>query len=212
MRSRLNLGTRRIVYTVGRLDERKGHDLVIEALPAVIKQIPDILYLIGGTGSNYETLKQKVDKLHLTDYVRFCGKIAPEDIVMFHQLGDVFVMPNRTLDNGDTEGFGIVFLEANACGKPVIGGDSGGVADAVENGVTGFLVNPYETADLCSRIICLLSDSSKAAKMGDSGRQRAWHRFRWPILAKNLENVLMRMVFCNSLKNITGTYEKALSE
>ena len=194
LREKYHLGREKVIYTVGRLDERKGHDLVIEALPALIERVPDILYLIGGTGRQGESLRKKVRELGLERYVRFCGYIPDEDIAAFHRLGDVFVMPNRTLDDGDTEGFGIVFLEANACGKPVIGGASGGAFDAIDQGVTGFLVDPYQTEELCEKIVRLLSDPVLAAEMGESGRQRAWHRFRWPVLAGLLEELLLDTV------------------
>lgn len=194
LRDRYDIGHRHVIYTVGRLDLRKGHDLVIEVLPAVIEKIPDVIYLIGGVGQNVQPLKQKVSKMGLDNHVLFCGYIPDDEIVAFHQLGDVFVMPNRTLDDGDTEGFGIVFLEANACSKPVIGGACGGVFDAIEQGVNGFLVNPSDAGELCEKIISLLSDPSLAAAMGASGRQRAWQKFRWPVLATQLEDLFFSTV------------------
>ncbi|GFO56857.1 hypothetical protein GMSM_38640 [Geomonas sp. Red276] len=182
---------RRVIYTVGRLDPRKGHDRVIEALPALIDRIPNLLYLVGGTGRNLEPLKRRVKELGLEAHVRFCGFIADEEIVAFHQLGELFVMPNRTLADGDTEGFGIVFLEAGACGRPVIGGNCGGVPDAVRDCETGFLVDPYRSGELTERILYLLEHRAEAVRMGEAGRRRAWQEFRWPHLAGRLEGVLL---------------------
>jgi len=194
LRTKYGTAKRKIILTVGRLDKRKGHDLIVNSLPSIITFVPDILYLIGGTGEYIDSLKQKVETLDLGNYVLFCGFIPDEDIVAFHQLADIFVMPNRMLEDGDTEGFGIVFLEANASGKPVIGGACGGALDAVENGITGYLVNPYHTEELTERIVYLLTHPEVAHKMGETGRSRAWNCFRWPYLTAKLERSLSEAV------------------
>lgn len=193
LRQKYRLDGRKVIYTVGRLDLRKGHDLVIEALPWLIERMPEIIYLIGGTGRNLEPLKQIVREKGLEEHVLFCGFVPDEEIIAFHQAGDLFVMPNRTLEDGDTEGFGIVFLEANACGKPVIGGASGGAFDAVADGVTGFLIDPRSIEELSGKIACLLSDPALAARMGEAGRQRAWQHFRWPVVARQLEEWFLQV-------------------
>lgn len=174
---------KKVIYTVGRLDERKGHDLVIKSLPAIIEQVPEVVYLVGGKGPHLKKLKSLVDELHLHDYVKFCGFIAEKDIVAFHHAGDVFVMPNRILPDGDTEGFGIVFLEAAAAGKPVIGGRAGGAVDAVMDGKTGFLVDPHSQDEFVEKAVFLLTSASQADTMGDQGKTRAMEGFRWPVLA-----------------------------
>jgi phosphatidylinositol alpha-1,6-mannosyltransferase len=192
LRLRFGCANRRLIYTVGRLDERKGHDLIIAALPKIISRVPNVLYLIGGSGANIYNLRKKVSELHLNDYVLFCGFIAEEDIVAFHRLGEVFVMPNRTMEDGDTEGFGIVFLEANACGKPVIGGACGGAFDAIDQGVTGYLVDPYSSNELVEKILYLLTNPQIASKIGVAGRDRAWQQFRWPLLSSKLKNAILK--------------------
>jgi len=187
---------KKVLYTVGRLDERKGHDLVIKSLPAIIERVADVVYLIGGKGPHLSKLKSLVDELHLHDYVKFCGFIAEKDIVAFYHAGDVFVMLNRILPDGDTEGFGIVFLEAFASGKPVIGGRAGGAVEAVEDGVTGYIVNPYETYEFVEKVTYLLANPDKAEAMGEEGKKRAWNRFRWPVLAEKFENELNPRILC----------------
>jgi len=182
-KKKFGVAGRKVLYTVGRLDERKGHDLVIKALPAIIKQIPNVIYLIGGEGPYWAKLQNLVNELSLHDYVNFCGFIEPKNIVAFHHAGDVFVMPNRVLPDGDTEGFGIVFLEAGAAGKPVIAGRAGGAVDAVIDGTTGFLVDPYSSKELIQKVIMVLNDKELESRLGYQGRERAWNHFRWEILA-----------------------------
>lgn len=185
-KKKFGLSGKKVLYTVGRLDKRKGHDLVIRALPEIIKHFPDVVYAIGGSGPQMATLKNMVTKFQLDDYVRFYGFVAGSEIVEFHKAGDVFAMPNRTLADGDTEGFGIVFLEANAVGNPVIGGKAGGAVDAVEDGITGFLVDPYTTGEFVEKMLFLLSEPNRAEVIGKNGKQRAWEKFLWPKLANEM--------------------------
>ncbi len=180
---------KKILYTVGRLDARKGHDLVIKALPEIIDKHPDVVYLIAGTGPNLENLKRDVCKANLQDYVRFLGFVPDEDLPALHRAGDIFVMPNRILDDGDTEGFGIVFLEAAASGKPVIGGNAGGAVEALKDGYNGFIVDPYEVSPLAKKILYLINHKNDACVMGDRGRRRAWDDFRWSVLAHKAQDI-----------------------
>jgi phosphatidyl-myo-inositol dimannoside synthase len=182
-----NVEGKRVLYTVGRLDKRKGHDLVIRSLPEILKRFPNVIYLIAGTGPNIEDLRKDVEKYGVSDVVRFLGFVQESDIMSLHQAGDIFVMPNRILEDGDTEGFGIVFLEASASGKPVIGGRAGGAVEAIENGVSGYVVNPYDDCELIEKIIYLLDNGDVAKLMGANGKERAWERFRWPVLVERFE-------------------------
>ena len=178
---------KKILYTVGRLDIRKGHDLVISALPEIIEKYPDIVYLIVGTGPNYDKLKMTVTNYKLNKYVKFLGFIPDEDLPNVYSAGDIFVMPNRMLANGDTEGFGIVFLEAAASGKPIICGNTGGAVEAVDNGLNGFVINPNEKQELINKIIYLFEHREKMIAMGNVGKTRAFNNFRWKILAAKLQ-------------------------
>src|SRR5207248_11117209 len=118
----------------------------------------------------------------LDDCVRFLGRVGDEDLVPLMQAADVFVHPNRELENGDVEGFGIVFLEANACGVPVIGGRSGGTPDAVQDGVTGFLVDPNDVDEIAGRVTLLLENRGLRERMGSAGREWA-AGFTWDAAA-----------------------------
>jgi phosphatidylinositol alpha-1,6-mannosyltransferase len=127
--------------------------------------------LIAGTDPNLYGLKKDVEKYGLKDFVQFLDFVPEDEIRGLHKAGDIFVMHNRILDDGDREGFGIVFLDASASGKPVIGGRGGGAVEAVEDGVTGYTVNPYETDDLVEKVTFLLANPDKAEAIGKEGME-----------------------------------------
>ena len=145
LRARYGLTGKRVLLTVGRLSERKGIDRVIEALPAVLARHPDVHYLIVGDGPYRAQLDQLIAARHVSGSVRFAGTVSDEELLAHYAIADVFVMPHRELPSGDTEGFGVVFLEANACGVPVIAGRAGGARDAVEDQVNGLTVDGEDT-------------------------------------------------------------------
>lgn len=182
------------IYTMARLDKRKGHDLVIEALPLIKKKIPNIMYRIGGEGPALSYLKELANKYDVDSNVAFEGLIHEDDVKKFHLKGDIFVMPNRTLNDGDTEGFGITFLEAGAAGKPVIGGHAGGAIEAIADGVTGYLVDPKSIEDIANKIIFLFEHYDIMLKYGNAGQKRASEEFSWPFLINKFENELRRFI------------------
>lgn len=167
--ARYGLAGKQVLLTVGRLVERKGIDTMLRALPMVLAQNPDARYLIVGSGDYRPALDALVAELGLGDAVIFAGRVAQEDLVAHYQLCDLFVMPNRELDNHDTEGFGLVFLEANACGKAVIGGRAGGVVEAVRDGETGLIVDSTDVAAVATAVTGLLQDDERRSAMGERG-------------------------------------------
>ncbi|CCE24391.1 protein of unknown function [Methylotuvimicrobium alcaliphilum 20Z] len=164
---------KRILLTVGRLVQRKGIDKTLQALPEIIKKIPNIHYLIVGSGEFQPNLETIVKELALENFVTFAGRIAEEDLVKYYQSCDLFVMPNRELADHDTEGFGLVFLEANACKKAVIGGRAGGAVEAISHGKTGLLVDGNNPEEIASAIIELLTDETKRKEIEETGYQYA---------------------------------------
>lgn len=179
----------KIILTLARVIERKGHDSVMRALPTVLKKIPDLKYIIAGSyEKNYfQKLQKLIDDLNLRDVVIFTGYVQPHEIPLYYNLCDAYIMPSRELENtGDTEGFGITYLEANACEKPVIGGKSGGVADAIVDGKTGFLVSPNNEDEIADKLILLLSDSGLAQKLGKNGRDRIEKGYTWNTITKDI--------------------------
>lgn len=183
------VGDKKVLLTISRLENRKGHDQVIKILPQVIKAYPHVKYLIGGAGEEEQNLRTLVDQLNLHEYVEFLGKIPPEALLDYYNLSDIFVMPVREMPDGNTEGFGIVFLEANACRKPVIGGNAGGVPSAIRDGYNGFLIDGNNEKELYSVILKLLQDDSLREKMG--GNALAWvKKFTYEKAVKGLQEFI----------------------
>jgi len=158
--ARYGLEGRRVLLTVGRLSERKGMDRVIASLPALRAKLPDLVYLMVGDGPHRSALEAQAASLGVADCVVFAGAVPPEELVDHYALADLFIMANRELPNGDTEGFGLVFLEANACGIPVIAGRAGGSVDAVTDGVNGLMVDGQDSAGIETAVLRLFGDTA----------------------------------------------------
>ena len=156
--ARYGLDGRPVLLTVSRLYARKGMDRVIESLPAVLRQCPDLIYLIVGEGYYRPTLENLVALHDLGRNVIFAGAVPDYELTEHYALGDVFIMANREMPDGETEGFGLVFLEANACGLPVIAGQAGGSVDAVTDQVNGLVVDGDDTASIAAAIIRMFGD------------------------------------------------------
>jgi len=157
--ARYGLEGRRVLLTVSRLYARKGIDRVIECLPSVLPHFPDLVYLIVGEGSYRPELEQLVSQHDLGAHVVFAGAVPDHELVEHYSLGDVFIMANREMPDGETEGFGLVFLEANACGLPVIAGKAGGSVDAVTDQVNGLVVDGDNPVAIAEAVTALFSAS-----------------------------------------------------
>jgi phosphatidylinositol alpha-1,6-mannosyltransferase len=178
VRKALNIGESPLILTVGRLQRRKGHDMIIKALPHVKRTIPNVMYLIVGTGEEFCNLKKLISDVGVTESVIFVGRVSDEDLPYYYAACDVFVMPNREID-ADIEGFGMVYLEAAAAGKPVIGGRSGGTDDAILEGTTGLRVDGNSITEIANAMVSLLSNPEKSKLMGESGRRWVEKEFTW---------------------------------
>lgn len=192
-KKKLGIEGKKVILTLARLQERKGHDKVIEAMSAVLKVIPNAVYLISGKpkGEYYERLNSLVQTLGLEKEVKFIGYVPQNDLTLIYNCCDLYIMPSRELaSQGDTEGFGITYLEANGCAKPVIGGRSGGVVDAIEDGVNGFLVDPLSKDDIAEKLIKILSDEAFAHQIGHTARARVLNEFSWENISRRLAEKL----------------------
>jgi phosphatidylinositol alpha-1,6-mannosyltransferase len=178
VRQRHNLGQSPVILTVGRMQRRKGHDMVIKALPSVVHRVPDVKYLIVGTGEEQTTLYKIAQDMGVLERVVFAGQVPAGELAAYYAACDVFVMPNRQI-GPDIEGFGIVFVEASAAGKPVIGGDSGGTEDAILHGVTGWRVDGTNVEAIATAVTTLLTEPGLAKAMGSQGRYRVVTEFSW---------------------------------
>jgi len=170
VRSKYGLQDNKVMITVSRLVERKGHDITLRAVRQVMTRIPDLKYVICGEGPYRSELERLVQQYELDDVVVFTGGIPDHELHQLYQCSDLFIMPSRDIkEKGDVEGFGIVFLEANYYRLPVIGGNSGGIPDAVRDSVTGYLVDPLDEKEIADRIEQLVMDEDLARTLGDNG-------------------------------------------
>ncbi len=183
IKNRLGLHEKRILLTLARLDSRKGHDIVLRALPTVLASYPNTLYVIAGKGDNEHHLRNLVSQLGLEQNVIFTGFISEEDKAPLYFASDVYVLLSRQEDV-KVEGFGITLLEASACGRPVVAGKHGGVVDAVEDGRTGLLVDPHDPNEVAKTINCLLKDTDFAYELGRNGRLKVEKEANWVNVAE----------------------------
>lgn len=173
----------------------KGHDTLIRVLPLVRARCPGARLRIAGDGPLREYLQRIARSVGVDDAVDFLGEVADESLPDLYRTSDAFVLMSReSPSKGGAEGFGIVILEAGACGKPVVAGRSGGLVDAVEDGVTGILVDPEDPAAVAEALIAVLSDQALAQRMGQAGRQRVLARFTWDTVIGDARRVFEEAV------------------
>jgi len=184
LRRGLGAEGRRVLLTVARLVRRKGIDTVLEALPEVADRIPDVLYLVAGDGPDRGRLERVAYQLGVAGRVRFLGQV-PGDVARYHNACDLFVMPTRTEPEG-AEGFGLVFLEAGACEKPVVGARGGGAVDAIVHEETGLLVPPNDPPALARALVRVLDDPELARRMGRAGREHVLRHGTWDHAAQRI--------------------------
>jgi len=174
---------RRVIVSVGRLVHRKGQDKLIEAMPEVLMKFPDAVLLFVGDGPIKGMLKNSARQLGVSNHIAFAGKVSHSSLPDYICLGEVFAMPVRSRFFGlEVEGLGIVYLEASACGLPVIAGNSGGAPDAVIPNVTGLVVDGTDKSEIADAICRLLKDPIVAKQMGQAGRGwviENWKNSQW---------------------------------
>lgn len=175
---------------VGRLVPRKGADVLIEAVGSLRSTHPDLTLAIAGTGRD----RERLDRLALRKRapVRFLGRVPDTRLPDLYACSDIFAAPNRTRWGGlEQEGFGIVFIEAAACGVPQVAGNSGGAPEAVEHGTTGLLVDqPDDPSAVAAALACLLDNPIARQRLGEQSRQRAVELFDYDVLAARLATYL----------------------
>lgn len=177
------LRSRRLLLSVSRLVPRKGHADLIRALPAIISSHPDIHCLIVGDGPEAGPLNEMIAAAGLEAHCSLLGPVPFARLISLYRSAELFVLPCQTQSNGDTEGFGLVFVEANACGLPVVGGAAGGTIEALIDGETGLLVDGADPADIARAVNRLLADPGLAARLAEGGRRRA-AGMGWPLVAE----------------------------
>ena len=190
LRKDLGLVDKKVIVSVGRLVHRKGQDILIQSMPAVLAKHPTAHILMVGEGPYRKDLTKMVSELNLIDAVTFIGRIQYKELPRYICAGDIFVMPSRSRLAGlEVEGLGIVYLEASSCALPVIAGRSGGAPDAVDEGVTGFSVDGTSPLEVSKAIIKLFDDPAKAKEMGQAGRRWIIEKWRWEIWSKEFNSL-----------------------
>lgn len=180
------------IVTIARIEERyKGHDTMVRALALVLAKVPDALWVVIGDGSLRPAIEELARAYGVTESVRFLGAVSDEQRDAWLARATLLAMPSR-LPAGDFagEGFGIVYLEAAAYGKPVVAGNVGGAVDAVRDGETGLLVDPLDPVAVAEAIVQLLDDGDLARRLGAAGRTRA-AQFAWPHVAARVQALLL---------------------
>jgi teichuronic acid biosynthesis glycosyltransferase TuaC len=162
-----------ILLSVGRLEKIKGHEWVIKALPEIIKNHNNIKYLIIGEGEEKDHLKNTAERLNVSRYIRFLGNLSHAITLQFISLCDIFILPSYN------ESFGIVYLEAMALAKPVIGCKDQGIQDCIQHGSNGFLVEPKNSEEIVDIVSRLLKHRAESAKIGQLAKKTVFHSYTW---------------------------------
>ena len=182
-----NFPSGRVILSVGRwlASERyKGMDTLITALPRLLTQRPEVQLALVGAGDDRAWLEDLAEQTGVNRHVHFLTGLTYSEIAACYAACEVFALPSRG------EGFGLVYLEAMACGKPVIGGFHGGAPEVIQDGVTGYLVAHGDPIQLATSLETLLADPVHAKEMGARAKQRAEHEFRFNVFAKSLKKIL----------------------
>jgi len=174
-----------VLLTIARLVVRKGIDNVLLSLNQYIKKFgaKKVVYLIAGKGPDENRLRCLVAKLGLEKNVKFLGYVPEEDKNKLYNIADAFIMVSRRGPGNDIEGFGIVYLEANSAGLPVVAGESGGVPSAVRDNVNGVLVNPLDLEKIAKAIEVIVHNEGFRKALGVSGREFVKKRFTWEMVS-----------------------------
>jgi len=191
LRQSLQLSDKKVIVCVARLVHRKGQDKLIDAMPSILESISNAQLLIVGQGPYQSKLVKRVKKLGLEENVTFVGRINYEKLPKYICVGDLFAMPSRSRFGGlEVEGLGIAYLEASACGLPVIAGSSGGAPDAVVDGKSGEVVNGTDITEIAKTVIKFLRDPEGSQQMGQFGRNWVVEKWRWEIWSQAFERLL----------------------
>jgi phosphatidylinositol alpha-1,6-mannosyltransferase len=191
VRSRYGLYDRPVVVCVSRLMPRKGQDVLVQALPAVRRQVPGTALLLVGGGPYRDRLRHLAAACGVEEHVVFAGPVPRRELPGHYAAGDVFAMPCRTRNRGlDVEGLGIVFLEASATGLPVVAGRSGGAPEAVLPGRTGYVVDGRQAGEVAERLVTVLLDPVAAGALGACGRAWVESRWGWDRVAERFDALL----------------------
>jgi phosphatidylinositol alpha-1,6-mannosyltransferase len=189
----LNLTDAKILLTVGHVSERKGQDIVIRALPEIIKSIPNVHYLMVGLPTMQDRLAKLACELDVSAHVHFMGRLDIKMLNAAYNACDVFVLTSRHGDNGEFEGYGIVAVESALCAKPAVVAGNSGLAEAIVDGQTGFVIPENDSHAAAQAILKLLMDPALKKQMGERARRRALREQTWAICMSRYDEALRQL-------------------
>jgi phosphatidylinositol alpha-1,6-mannosyltransferase len=197
------LDGRKVILSVCRMAKRKGiAEFARNSLPDIVRTVPEAVYLVVGENPSeslthkdnvMQDIRSAIEETELHKHVLLLGRVEFDTLIEIYNLSDVFVLPVIPIA-GDVEGFGVVFIEANAAGIPCVATKTGGIPDAIENGRSGILVEPNDYRTLTDKIVLLLEDSELRKDMGEYGCQRARRSFDWNVIGVQHEDLLERIL------------------
>ncbi len=201
-RKALGLEGARILVTVGNVTERKGQDIVVRALPAILERAPQTHYVVVGLPSRADALRDLARRLGVAERVHILGRVEPDRLVRLLNAADLFVMTSRQTPAGDAEGYGIAAVEAALCGLPSVVAGGSGLAEAVLDGETGLVVPPEDDAATARAVLSLLGDESRRRRLGESALSRAESEQTWERCAIRFDGTLRRV--CSEFEERRG--------
>jgi glycosyltransferase involved in cell wall biosynthesis len=181
-----------ILMVISRLLRSKGIDILIKAFDSLTKKYNDLLLLIGGCGPYEKNLKNLVKSLNISDRVKFLGFVPDDKLVEYYNLADIFILPSLGTYGKKkfySEAFGIVLIEAMACGIPVITADVPGCNEVVKNGINGLLAHPDSPEDLAEKIEMYLNDTQLIKKYGKKAREDVIENYSWDVIVTKMVNL-----------------------
>src|SRR6266516_1630260 len=194
VRARYRLNGDSWAVTVARLEPYKGVDTSLRAVAAVRKGGQDLHYLVIGAGKKGKEYKKLARELGIGDVVRFTGNVPDRDLPALYNTAQVYLGVSRRADATRVEGFGVALAEASACGLPVIAGKSGGLAEAVKDGETGFVVEPTEVEAVTAALQRLLGDQLLARRIGQAARKSVESYYNWDRVIRDLREIEAQVV------------------
>lgn len=195
VRRRHEVGDDPVVVCVSRMVERKGQDQLIRALPQLRRRVPGARLLLVGDGPHRAELAELARTTGVAEHVAFTGQVPDDELPAHYAAGDVFAMPCRERRGGlEVEAFGIVFIQAQAVGRPVVAGDIGGVPDALEDGSTGLLVDGRSVDAVTDALAAVLGDPERATRMGAAASEFVASGFTWDRRSEQLRELLADVV------------------
>lgn len=174
------------ILAAGRMIPRKGHATLIEAMPAILSFCPDTQLVLVGRGPCEAALREAAVALGVANNIIFAGRVSDEELAALFDRCTIFALPTGDAGGGQVEGFGLVFSEAHAHGKPVVAGRSGGVEDAVIHDETGILVEPNDPGALVNAVVALLENPEEARRLGEAGRERVRTELNWAVFTERM--------------------------